>query len=103
MDKKIPRVYVKQNKKINNNKEIFYSYKDEYIDIKENNDLDEETVRKKISDIFSSRDFIYKKKVYVRTDDFCDEVNIVYKTFDYLLTIDNKKIYISDIKDIRSV
>ena len=103
MNKKIPKVFVKQNKKINNNKEVFYSAIDDFIDIKECNDMDEKSVKSVIGEIFSSKDFVYKKRIYIRTNDFSGEVNIVYKTPGYLLTIDNKKIYISDIKEIKNI
>jgi len=39
--KKIPKVFVKQNKKINNNKEIYYSAKDDGKDIFEQECYDE--------------------------------------------------------------
>jgi len=101
--KKIPKVFVKQNKKINNNKEIYYSAKDDGKDIFEQECYDEKTVRSILYDIFSSKDFVYKKKIYLKTNNLDGEFNIVYKTPDYLLTINNIKIYIKDIKFIRQI
>jgi len=103
MNKKIPKIFVKYNKKINNNKEVYYSAKDDGKDIFEHEIYDEKTVRNIIYDIFSSKDFVYKKRIYIKTQDEEGEYNIVYKTPDYLLTIDNKKIYIKDIKYIENL
>lgn len=100
MNKKIPKIFVKNNQKISNNKEVYYSAKDNGNDFFDYEIYDEKTVREKLQQIFSSKDFIYKKKIFIRTLDKEDEFIIVYKTPDYLLTIDNKKIYIKDIKFI---
>ena len=80
MNKKIPKVFIKQNKKIYNNKEIFYSAKENDYKI---NDMDEKSIRNEISNIFASKDFVYKKRIYIRTN--------------------NKKIYIKDILEIKNL
>ncbi|MBQ3142809.1 MAG: hypothetical protein IJB82_04810 [Bacilli bacterium] len=107
MNKKLPKVYVKkQENKILNNKETFYS-KNEEINL---NSLESSTeitneliIRKKISDIFSSPKFIYKTKVLIKTLDDEKEETIIAKTNNSLLTIENKIIPICIIKDIKPV
>ena len=57
--KKIPEIYVnKINKKIDNNKEVFYSYKDNDEIVEEVKLLDEYTLQKKINKLFRANDFI---------------------------------------------
>lgn len=107
MNKKLPKVYVnKQEKKIENNKETFYS-KNEEMNL---NTLDSSSelaseliIKKKISDIFSSPKFIYKTKVLIKTLEEEKEETIIAKTNNSLLTIENKIIPICIIKDIKIV
>ena len=44
--------------------------------------------------------YIFGKRVVIVTNDDTLDTKIATKTDDYIITIDNKKIYISDIKDI---
>lgn len=99
--KKIPEIYVnKINKKIDNNKEVFYSYKDNDEIIEEIKPLDEYTLQKKINKLFRSNDFIYKKKFHIKTKNEEKDYIIISKSYDYLLTIDGTKIMIKDIIEI---
>ena len=99
--KKIPEIFVnKINKKIDNNKEVFYSYKDNDEIIEEPKRLDEYTLQRKINELFRSNDFIYKKKFHIKTIKEEKDYIIISKSYDYLLTIDGTKIMIKDIIEI---
>lgn len=104
MNKKLPNIFVsKQNNKINNNKELYYSLDDvnKMINDDKNTSL---FVRKKINDIFESPNFIYKSDVKIETKDNGNiTATIISRTNHYLLTIDNKKIRIDDILDIKEI
>ena len=99
--KKITEIFVnKINKKIDNNKEVFYSYKDTDEIIEEPKRLDEYTLQRKINELFRANDFIYKKKFHIRTINEEKDYIIISKSYDYLLTIDGTKIMIKDIIEI---
>lgn len=99
--KKIPEIYVnKINKKIDNNKEVFYSYKDNNEVEEENKKIDEYTLQRKINELFRSKDFVYKKKFHIKTNNEEKDYIIIFKSYDYLLTIDGTKIMIKDIIEI---
>ena len=100
MRKDIPKIYVNNIKKIDNNREVYYSYKD---NIKESTPIiDIYDIQKKIDNIFRSNDFIYKKEVHIKTKYEEKDYIIISKSYDYLLTIDGERIYIDNIIDIYS-
>lgn len=107
MNKKLPKVYVnKQEEKIKNNKETFYSEQNNIIinNMDSSKELvDELIIKKRISEIFSSPKFIYKTKVWIKTDEEEKEEIIIAKTNNSLLTLQNKIIPICIIKDIREI
>lgn len=101
---KLPKVYVnKISSKSVNNEEVFYSNQKQNLKVK-----NEETIKvnnlliqKKINDIFSSPNFVYKVKVNVVLKDGGEKVlTLIAKTNDSVLTIDNKIIPIKDILQI---
>lgn len=92
--KKIPEIYVNNLNKINNNQEIYYSYKNN------NSKVENIDVRTKINNIFYKRDYIYKKRLIIKTKYSNEEYEIIYKNYDYLLDINGNKIYIDNILDI---
>ncbi len=101
--KEIPKVYVNKINKINNNKEVFYSYKDNDDDneLKEKDIvIDRYEIQKKIDALFRSSDFIYKKKFHIKTKYSDKDYVIISKSYDYLLTIDGERIYIDNIVEI---
>ena len=103
MKKEIPRIFINKIDKINsinNNKEVFYSYKDNKKEIIDNNEVNKYDMQKRIDSLFRSSDFIYKKKFHIKTKYGEDDYVIISKSFDYLLTIDGEKIYIDNILDI---
>ena len=83
-------------KVFNNNRDIYASY----IDKNEVRVYDNTLIRKKIDDIFSSSNFIYRTKVNV----VIDGKNMVKKVIgvynNNLVTIDNEHIPINIIQDI---
>ena len=97
MKKDIPHVYANPlNRKINNQKEIFYSSKEE------RSERTSPVVRNKnINTIFNSPNYVYKKTVIITTLDGEKESIVIGKTNSYLLTKDNEKIYFTDIIDIK--
>ena len=107
MNKKLPKVYVNnQKKKIDNNKETFYSKEADIVinGLDSSSEMiDELIIKKRISDIFSSPKFIYKTKVLIRTDEEEREEIIIAKTNNSLLTLENKIIPICIIRDIKEV
>ena len=83
-------------KEFNNNRSIYASYNNK-SDIKV---YDTSEVRKKINDIFSSHDFIYRTKVNIVIDNKIITKKVVGIYNNNLVTIDNEHIPINMISDI---
>ena len=99
--KKLPEIFVNNiNKKISHNEEVFYSYKENKLEEKQEIKYDFNEIQNKIDNLFRSNDFIYKKKFHIKTIDGEDDYIIISKSYDYLLTIDGKKIFIKNIIEI---
>lgn len=99
--KKIPKIFVNTiNKKIDNNKEVYYSYLDNK-NVSEKKFSNEFDMQNKINNIFKSKNFVYKKKLNIKTRNCQKDYIIISKTYDYLLTMSGEKIYIKDIIDIK--
>ena len=97
--KNLPKVFAnKIGDNINNTQEIFYGSD---RTIKKNNDRI--SVIKKINNIFSSRNHVYKSKVLITFKDKLAEKVIVAKNNSYLITIDGELIKIMDIDDITKI
>lgn len=99
--KRIPEIYVNKINKIKNNREVYYSYKDDndYGEpIKE--EISPYEIRNKINDLFKSNDFIYKKKFHIKTKYDENDYIVISKSYDYLLTINGERIYIDNILEI---
>ena len=79
------RQYIKANSTI--------QFKHDYYD----------SILKEIDAIFHSKDFVYKSKVEITTDEGVQEEYIVGKSGASLLTLDGKAILIANIKDIRKI
>ena len=103
MNNKIPKIYVNKNKKIDNNKTVYYSIYDKHEERIIEEKIDYMDMQNRINDLFRSRDFVYKKKFLIKTNEFEKEFTIISKSFDYLLTIEGNKIYINDIIDIKII
>ena len=95
--KKLPNLYTNTfNKKIDNSID--------FITIKENNverNLSVQELNKKIDNIFKSTNYIYKIKVLITLENETLKETIIGKKGNNLITIDNKLINISNIKDIK--
>lgn len=98
--KKLPEIFVNSiSKKISHNDEVYFSYLDNDKKI-EKKKYDFNEIQNKINDIFRSNDFIYKKKVHIKTSFDEKDYIVISKSYDYLLTIDGNKIMIKDILEI---
>ncbi len=101
MKKDLPNVFANSNtKEFKNSQSFFVSSSndlrgnDNYYDINI-------SVEDKINRIFSSSDHVYKSEVIVKLENGEIEKTIIGKTNNALLSMDNQKILISAIKDIR--
>ena len=103
MKKQVPKIFVNKIDKIHNNKEVYYSYKDdnsEEVIPKEETQVNEYDMQNKLNQLFRANDFIYKKKFHIKTKYGEGDYTIISKSYDYLLTINGEKIYINNIIDI---
>ncbi len=98
MNKKIPKVFVNNIKKIDNNKIVFYSLNDKE-EVEEYPSKIE--INNKINNLFKSNDFIYKKKINIKTKNYNKDFIIISKNSNYLLTLEGNRIYFDDILDIK--
>ena len=93
----LPKIYqMKKDKHFNNNKEVYMSnMRDEHNEV-----LSIIDIRKKINNILSSNNFIYRTKVNIVIGNKTIEKKIIGIYNNNLVTIDNEQIPISSIKDI---
>lgn len=103
MEKKLPKVFANPFlKKVQNNKRIFSSEKEKYInDIPKKETI--ENINVKINRIFKSTKYIYKIDTEITTEEGVNNYRLIGKNKDNLITIDNKLIPISKILDIKEV
>ena len=83
-------------KEFNNNRSIYASYKDSGEVLV----YDTSEVRKKINDIFTSNNFIYRTKVNIVMDNKTVTKKVIGVYNNNLVTIDNEHIPINMIQDI---
>lgn len=104
MNKKLPNIFVNKNTGIIKNNEEFYYGKDNLNETKIIDDnMKEILIRKKINDIFSINNFIYKVNVCVTTKNGDKDYTLIARDKTKLLTINNEVIDIKDIIDIKLV
>ena len=97
--KDLPKVFHnKIDKKFNNNRSVFYSNNS----YEENRTVDTRTVLQKINEIFSSPNYVYKANVEITLRDKKITKRIIGRNKNYIITMDNDLIPISDIVDIKS-
>lgn len=95
MDKKLPKVFANPiDKKIGNVQDTFYE------GMRQSKSHDLKSIEKKINDIFSSRNFVYKSQVSITTNKGTETKIIVGRTGLSLLDIHGEVIPISSILDI---
>ena len=102
----LPKVFRNNNTGVvKNNIEQYYSKEDNLkINLELSNDnMKPIIIKKKINDIFNSRTFIYKVNVIITTVDGDKECTLIARNNDSLLTLNNEKILISDILDIKKI
>lgn len=96
--KDLPKVFHNRlDKKFNNNESIYYSDRDVKDDT-----IDNRTVLQKINDIFASPNYVYKANVEITLKDKKINKRIIGRNANYLITMDNNLIPITDIIDIKS-
>ncbi len=97
--KELPKVFHnKIDKKFDNNRSVFYSNNT----YEEDRSVDTRTVLQKINEIFSSPNYVYKANVEITLKDKKVTKRIIGRNKNYIITMDNDLIPISDIVDIRS-
>lgn len=109
MKKNLPKVFQNTiNKELKNNESIYYSLsKNDNVVIKKNEKKEYEeivnngNIEKKINDIFTSSNYVYKAKVDIKTSNSTINTRIIGRNKEYIITFDNKKIPIKDIIDIK--
>lgn len=98
----LPKVFQNNNIKTDNiSQNVFYSDKNNII--KEETKRDNYLVDTKINNLFSSTNYVYKLKVLVKTKEDEFETTIIGRNQLYLITLDNKRIDISSILDIKEI
>ena len=89
----LPKVFQNSNIKNTNRVDLYYSKEitkqKPYININD-----------KINNIFKDKRFVYKINVTITTKDNQFDTSIIGKTYNNLITLDNKLINIKDIIDI---
>lgn len=102
MEKKLPEIFQnKIYKKLDNNKNIFYSKKNnKREDKEESTKVNELNIYQKINQIFSSPNYVYKADVYIKLKDKEITTKIIGRNKNFLITMDNQLIPITDIIDI---
>lgn len=99
--KDLPKVFKNNiDKKFNNNENLYYSSRnsntEEIID-------DNKTILQKINEIFASPNYVYKANVEITLKDKKVTKRIIGRNKDYIITMDNTLIPISDIINIKSI
>lgn len=98
--KELPKVFQnKIDKKFDNNRSVFYSNNT----YEEDRSVDTRTVLQKINEIFSSPNYVYKANVEITLKDKKVTKRIIGRNKNYIITMDNDLIPISDIVDIKSI
>ena len=96
--KELPKVFKNNiNKDFKNNSNVFYSSE---RNIEEN--IDNRNVLQKINDIFSSPNYVYKANVEIVLKDKTVNKRIIGRNKNYIITMDNELIPITDIVDIKA-
>ncbi len=96
MNKNLPNVFaVPIDKKIKNNEDVFVSGKRE----ERSNSIPLQEIDK----LFNSKTHVYKTRVKLVTKTKTEEVDVVGRTSQALLTLDGQTIFLEDILEIKKV
>ena len=99
--KKLPKVFAnKVDKKAGNNEKVFYSDHDIKDENEEKTIIKNKNINQKINDIFNSSNYIYKADVLIKLKNKTVTKRIIGRNNQYIMTIENELIPISDIIDI---
>lgn len=100
--KELPKMYQnKITKKIDSIQKVYSTFEDRNTNnYKETKKYSNISIDKKINDIFTSSDYVYKADVTIVTDTDTIKRRIVARNNNNLITIDNEYIPISLIRDI---
>lgn len=102
--KDLPKVFRNNvDKKFNNNKNVYYSSNDDRSTSINEEVKDSKNVLQKINEIFSSPNYVYKANVEITLKDKKVTKRIIGRNKNYIITMDNTLIPISDIIDIKSI
>lgn len=98
---KLPKVFVNPiNHDVDNYQKIYVSSSK----LDRNYHSEEKNIVKTIDNILGSSRHIYRTKVRIVLNDNKErEILIISRTKDYIITIDNERINIDDIKDIKVI
>ena len=97
--KDLPKVFHnKIDKKFNNNERVYYGNGENTKDFVE----DSINVLQKINEIFASPSYVYKANVEITLKDKKVTKRIIGRNKNYIITMDNDLIPITDILDIKS-
>lgn len=97
--KKLPKVYQHEfNKKINNNKEVCFLREEPGKIIEPST-----TINETITEIFSGIGYSYNIPVIIKTTNKVYETNLISKTKNNLITLDNEVIPIEEIISIKKI
>jgi len=109
--KKLPKIYQNElDRKVCNNKKIFDSLKEEVRIYEENRDeqlkiIDEKykdmTVEEKIKELINQKSYIFNIPISLVFEDYEEKCQIAGVVNNNIITMDNKIIRISDLKDIK--
>lgn len=103
MEKKLPKVFANPIVgNIMNNKRVFYGEKETSIK-EETKPVSKENINYKINKIFKSSKYIYKIDTEITTNEGTNKYQLIGKTSNNLITIENKLIPISEIIDIKEL
>jgi len=101
--KDLPKVFHSiESKNFNNNSKVYYSNNDRN-NANESNSNDNKTITQKINEIFASPNYIYKANVEITLKNKKVTKRIIGRNKNYIITMDNNLIPISDIIDIKSI
>ena len=112
MDNKLPKVFANKIENIQNNRNVYYSERDNVIITKQerdrevvdkynlNNIVKSADVNKKIINLFKAPTNVYKVKAEIKVNGKTEIKNLIGRTNSTLITLDNEIINISDIEDI---
>ena len=91
MNKKLPKVFQNNIGDIKNNERVYHASNDNVV-------FDNSDVKDVIEQIFTSPNHVYKTPVVIKTKEGTYECDVIGRTTDSLITIDNQKIAINNIE-----